>query len=84
MRWEWAEVSGRGTVHSFTIVHHPLIPSLRDLTPYDIVLVELEEGPRIISNMVDTPHEDVHIGMPVVVTFQRVSEEIALPKFKRA
>ena len=84
MRWEWAPVSGRGTVHSFTIVHHPLVPSLEDQTPYDIVLVELEEGPRIISNMVDTPPDEVRIGMPVEVAFQRVSEEIALPKFKRA
>ena len=84
MRYEWAPMSGRGVVHSFTVVHHPVHPALRDQVPYGVVLVELEEGPRIVSNMLDMPVEDIAIGLPVVVTFQEVAPGVKLPKFIQA
>ena len=84
MRAEWVASKGEGTVHSYTIVHNPVGPALREAVPYDIVLVEMDEGPRIISNMVDTPPSDVHIGMRVRVTFREVAPGVKLPKFARA
>ena len=84
MRVQWPVMSGRGTVHSFTFIHNPSHPALRDQVPYNVVLVELDEGPRVISNLLDTPFEDIHIGMPVVVVFQEVSPGVKLPKFRKS
>ena len=83
---EWAPVSGRGTVFSYTIATHPVSPQLADYCPYNVVLVELEEAPdvRIISNIVDTAPEEIAIGMPVILAWDRVSEEVSLPRFRRA
>ena len=76
------EVSGRGTVHSFTVTHFPL-PGFDP--PFAVVLVELEEqqGLRLVSNVVDVPPEDIEIGMPVEVTFEDVAEDVTLPLFRR-
>ena len=83
MRSEWVVSEGAGEVHSYTVVHHPSAPSLRDAVPYGIVLVEMDEGPRIISNMVDVPPEELCIGMRVRVTFREVAPGVSLPKFAR-
>ena len=80
----WRPVSGRGQVYSFTIVHRPTSPVFRDDVPYVVALVELEEGCRMMSNIVDvaaTP-EGVWIGMPVTITYDRVSPTMTLPKFR--
>jgi len=82
LEFEWAPVSGRGTVYTYTIVTHPLHPHWTDKVPYNVVLVELEEGIRIVSNLVDCPNESIEIGMPVSVVFEDVSDEISLPFFK--
>jgi len=82
LEFEWAPVSGRGTVYTFAIVTQGLHPHWVDQTPYNVVLVELEEGVRIVSNLVDCPNESIQIGMPVTVTFEDVSDEISLPLFK--
>jgi len=84
MNTEWVPSKGTGEVHSYTVVHHPSAPALRDAVPYGIVLVEMDEGPRIISNMVDVPPQELHIGMRVRVTFREVAPGVALPKFERA
>jgi hypothetical protein len=76
-------VSGRGTLHTFTIVHRgqrgfPLGE------PYVIAIVELDEGPRMMSNLVGATMDpaSVRIGMPVEVVFEDVSDTIALPRFR--
>jgi len=75
------EVSGRGTVYSYTVTHQD-VPGYT--APFAVVIVELEEqaGLRMVSNVVDVPPEDVRIGMPVEVTFQLVAEDVWLPLFK--
>jgi uncharacterized OB-fold protein len=73
--------SGRGTLHSYVINHRPA-PGFE--APYSIAIVELDEGPRMMSNIVDveqTP-EALELDMPLEVKFERVSDEIALPLFR--
>lgn len=82
LKFEWAPVSGRGTVYTYAIVTQLLHPYWADRMPYNVVLVELEEGIRIVSNLVDCPNESIYIGMPVSVVFEDVSDEISLPIFK--
>jgi uncharacterized OB-fold protein len=80
---EWVESSGRGVVYSWVVAHHPVHPALVDRVPYNIVLVELEEGPRIVSNLEDAEQDEIEAGQPVEVVFERVSDELTLPKFRR-
>ena len=76
------DVTGRGTVHSYTVTHVPL-PGFEP--PFAVVLVELEEqrGVRLVSNLVDVPLADIQVGMPVEVTFERISDEVTLPQFRK-
>ncbi|MDY6907448.1 MAG: Zn-ribbon domain-containing OB-fold protein [Chloroflexota bacterium] len=81
---EWVRVSGRGKVYTWTVAVQPFHPGFLDEMPYASVTVELDEGVRMVSNVVDVPPEELYIGMPVEVVFEDVTEEITLPKFKRA
>lgn len=81
-RLEWSEVSGRGTIYSFTVARRPAGPAFRDEVPYVVALVELEEGPRMLSNVVGADPDSVAIGQPVRVVFEDVTEEVTLPKFE--
>ena len=78
----WERVSGRGAVFSFAIMHQVYHPGFADAVPYAIVVVELEEGARMISNLVDCPVERIEIGMPVEAAFEPVTPEVTLPKFR--
>lgn len=80
----WRRASGRGTVYSYIVTHQPIHPAYQGFTPYAVVLVELEEGPRMTTNLVDVPHDQIEIGMPVEVVFEPLDEEITLPLFRRA
>jgi len=77
---EWVESSGRGTLYSFTTVHRPQRPEFE--VPYTVVIVELEEGWHMLTNLVECASEDLEIGMPVEVQFRRMSDEITLPLFR--
>ena len=79
---EWAPVSGRATIYSFIVVHRPQHPGFAKDAPYNVALVELEEGPRMHTNIVECANEDLKIGMPVEVVFEKVDDEITLPKFR--
>jgi hypothetical protein len=59
-------------------------PAFADELPYNVAIVELEEGPRLITNIVGCSSEDLRVGMEVEVVFEDVTEEITLPKFKPA
>jgi hypothetical protein len=76
------EASGCGTIHSFVVAHHPPVP------PFDypnvIVLVDLEEGTRLVSRLVGVDPDAVRIGMPVRVDFETVDEGLALHVFRPA
>ncbi len=81
---EWVEVSGRGTVYSYTIARRPTAPQWADAGPYAIAIVELLEGPHLTANVVDCDPNDVKIGMPVVATYQDVTPEVTLVQFRPA
>ena len=85
--FEWVHLSGRGTIKSFSVVHHSAIPSFKDHLPYIVAVVELDgtDGRvAITSNVVDYPWEDVKVGMQVEVAFDDRSPESTIPQFRSA
>ena len=81
--WEWATSSGRGRVFTWTVVARAMHPAFQDDAPYASVVVEMDEGVRLVSNVIDYPLDELEIGMPVEVVFEDVTPEITLPKFRR-
>ncbi|AIG78140.1 Hypothetical protein AJAP_26465 [Amycolatopsis japonica] len=73
---------GRGTVYSYVVHHHPKVPG-KDL-PFVVALVELEEGVRVMGELLDTDPETVRIGLPVEVAFVKIDEELTLPAWRVA
>lgn len=83
-RLEHRAASGRGKVHSFSVVHRAPGPAFRRDVPYCVLLVELEEGPRMISSLIGADPASVTFDMAVELVCEAVSDEIALPRFKPA
>jgi uncharacterized OB-fold protein len=81
---KWEKISGKGEVHSYTTVHRPSNPDWDDAVPYNISAIALDEGPHMLSNVVGCRPQEVKIGMKVEVTFDDVTGDITLPKFKPA
>jgi len=82
---ELVEVSGRGKVYSWIVVRHPIPREVfGDVVPYVVAMIELEEGPRLATNIIDCNVDAVTDGMPVEVVFDDVTPEISLPKFRPA
>ncbi len=81
---EWRAASGRGSLHTYMINHRPPSPAWE--APYVIAIVELEEGPRLMSNLVDiAPDPNVlKIDMPLQVVYDDVTDQVTLPKFRPA
>ncbi len=84
MEAEWAKLSGKGTIYSFTIYRVPYHPAFKDDIPYVVAIIQLDEGPRLESNIIGCRVEDVRIEMPVEVAFDDVTSEVTLPKFRPA
>lgn len=82
-QWQWQRSSGRGTVFTWTTVARALHPAFQQDAPYAPVVIEMEEGVRLVSAVIDCPPEQLQIGMPVDVVFDAVTPEITLPKFRR-
>jgi uncharacterized OB-fold protein len=82
--WEWAKSSGQGTVYTWTVVERALHPAFGQSTPYAPVVVELEGGVRLLTQLTDVPPAELKIGMSVQVDFKAVTAEVTLPYFKRA
>ena len=80
----WQELSGKGVVYSFVVTHQAVHPAFAGHTPLATVEVELVEGPRLISNLVDVPPEQVRIGLAVQASLEEVGEGVVLPFFRRA
>ena len=80
--FDWAPLSGRGEVHSYTVCHRAFHPGFAEDVPYVAAIIELAEGVRMMSNVIDVDPSKVHIGMQVEVVFEDVTEEITLPKFR--
>jgi uncharacterized OB-fold protein len=81
---EWVPVSGRGRLHSFTIVYQPANAAFREEAPHVYAVVQLDEGPRLVSNVVECDPEAVSVDMPLVAVFDEVTPEWTLVKFKPA
>jgi len=75
--------SGRATLHSY-VINQRAIPDSGFEAPYSIAVVQLDEGPRLMTNIVDSPQtpEALVLDMPVEVTFERISDDVALPLFR--
>jgi len=78
----WVPVSGRGTLLSWVRFHRAYWDGFRADLPYLVCLVGLEEGPMLVSNIVDAAPEDLRIGMGVEVVFEAMDDEVTLPKFR--
>jgi uncharacterized OB-fold protein len=82
---EWFKASGKGTLYTYVINHRPP-PEFEDRAPYAIAVVQLAEGPRIMTNIVgieNTP-ENLVLDMPLEVIFEDVTEDVTIPKWKPA
>jgi 3-oxo-4,17-pregnadiene-20-carboxyl-CoA hydratase alpha subunit len=77
-------VAGTGEVWSFTVIHPPTLPAFADRTPYAAVVVRLDEGVFLVSNLVDCPPDEIEIGARVELAITRVETDLALPLFRRS
>lgn len=79
---EWVLSSGRGTVYTYTVTYQNLAPGFRERVPYVLAYVDLDEGVRVLTHIVGCPPDAVRVGLPVEVTFDDLSAELALPAFR--
>lgn len=84
MKWEWALMSGRGVLHNFVVFHKAWTKWFESRVPYAVVQIELEEGPRLTTNLLDCDVKDVRIGMPVEAAYEDITDEITLLQFRPA
>jgi uncharacterized OB-fold protein len=80
----WAPSSGRAALYSFVLMHQRYDDAFADELPYNIAVVETEEGVRLTSQVVGCPNDALEIGMALEVVFERVSETVAIPRFRPA
>lgn len=78
---DWIEASGRGTVYSFSVIRRTGVP-WREAMPYVLAYVELEEGPRVLTNIVEVDPDDVSVGQAVTAVFHDTGEGSALVRFR--
>lgn len=83
---DWKQMSGKGKIHTYAIVQRAPHPGFRNDVPYVTAIVELDEGPRMMTNVVQVQADPDHVkvGMPVQVTFEDITDQISLPKFRPA
>jgi uncharacterized OB-fold protein len=79
---EWVRSAGRGTVFSWAVMHQVYHPGFAGDVPYALVVIELDEGARLVSNLVDCPVDAIRAGMGVEVVFDDVTPDVTLPKFR--
>ena len=79
---EWRPSSGRGQVYAVSVIHRPQNPMMADRAPYPVVLIDLEDGVRMMSNVVGVDAGDVQVGMPVHVAWEAMSDGRNLPVFE--
>ena len=82
-KWSWQPSNGRGRVYTWTVTHQPLHPAFTDETPYAVIVVELEEGVRLVSGLRDCAPSELKLDLAVVVEIEKVSDTMALPFFRR-
>jgi len=78
--WDWTVASGQAEVHTYAVVHHPLLPPFTE--PYPVAVVTLAEGVRLITRLRGFEPDELRIGAPVQVRFEEVAEDLVLPVFE--
>ena len=80
----WTEMSGRGKVHTFSVVYQNKSPGFAEKVPYTVGFIELDEGPQMMSNVIDADPESVAIGDRVQIVYQDVMPDLTIPLFRPA
>jgi uncharacterized protein len=83
-KFTWTRLSGRGHVNSWVVFHQSYFRGYDDELPYNVAEVQLDEGPRLLTNLVDIANDRIRAGMPVEIVFDDVTPEITLAKFRPA
>lgn len=79
-KWAWTPLSGRGEVLSYIVIHQKYNAAWADRVPYNVAIIQLDEGPRMISNVLPLSGADINVGMPVQVVFED-EDGVAVPRF---
>ncbi|RMD83941.1 MAG: Zn-ribbon domain-containing OB-fold protein [Candidatus Dadabacteria bacterium] len=82
LEWDYIVSSGKGKIYSYVVIHRPQFPGYE--YPLVVAVIDLEEGTRIVSNVVGVDPKEVRSGMPVVVSIEQVDDELKLPLFRPA
>jgi uncharacterized OB-fold protein len=80
----WMRATGRGQVHTYTVIHHAYTPEMKAKIPYNVSVVQLEEGPFFHTNVIGCPNEALHVGMEVEAVFVDQPNGLILPMFRPA
>ena len=83
LRASWTPVTGRAVLYSWTVAHPPLLPYFQERSPWLIAVVQLEEGPRLITNLAGIAPEECEIGMPLECQFEEIDDGVTLITFRR-
>ena len=81
---DWVAASGKGIIHSFIVYQQGWLEGYKEDIPYNVALIELEEGVRLINNAVGVDADGLRVEMPVEVVFEDISEDVTIPKFRPA
>ena len=84
MESSWAPMSGRATLWSWTIGHPPLLPFFAERAPWPVAVVQLQEGPRMVTNIIDVPVEQYVVSLPLIADYEVVADDVTLVVFRRA
>jgi len=79
--FDWRESGGKGRIYSFVVYHRVYHPAFEAEVPYVVAIVELDEGPRLLSNIVGAPPEEVRCDQRVKVVYEDAGAGVAIPKF---
>jgi uncharacterized OB-fold protein len=82
--WTWTSTSGRGRIFSYVVYHRVYHPGFADEVPYAVAVIELDEGPRMVSNVIGIAPDKLACDLRVEVVYQPITDTITLPKFKPA
>lgn len=81
LRWSWHTSTGRGRVFTWTVVHQAIHPAFAADVPYAVIVVEMDEGVRLVGNLRGAEPDVLHLDLPVEVTFEAVDDTLTLPMF---
>jgi uncharacterized OB-fold protein len=81
---DWEQVSGRATLYTWSVVHVNDLPPFGERVPYVAAIVDLAEGPRMMTNVVDCDPADLAVGMELEVTYREETDDVTLPVFRPA